>query len=762
MRLKPVFFLLTVVSIFVSYLVIQRLKKRPSSNRDGGSESAPDDTRSGTAGKSGDGGPLSVVEEPEPVAEKTPIQTSISPDVRSINPDLKEKPHEVAETSNRKVVPPPPTQPESGRVAPENRGGGPRGPRASSRKPKERKTFPSLVPEIICWNWEREWIPALEVSHELAEHHDLRVFQNSLPLKQDEHEDNCWPLNGVNGQIIINWNEGGSRKETQIVLDHRQYLLFKLSSKNRGRLVKAPTSGAYLAITPESWQRDELESGPPPVTPEHVSLEEYRAHFFYINGNENAKIAFLADGDKQIIDRKQASFELVGTRLKDATEDKGPLFGVTPPQIQRLDKQDWRDVGTIVIGEEGGGRHKWRNAFEPSQDRKTQDLPQEITREIAKRKAGWYFLRFYDVDDDLIESLDFRFIRDLKNIYVPTSSPIPTDVGHKPVPVEFVHEPGLTIRPAIGSTQSIQIESKDGKITVMIPPDPVYDETRWLVECEGGAKVEVTTLVERLWWAVSEVDKEPSQWQCQILTLRLSDLKATSNKALWIRLPRRRWIDKIFVGFKQQNARPYSVKAQEQTVSIPLYEFGNAQEMQKPGMVPLNLWVLSQGKTLTTAVCELVVKLACKSEECGFMADAEQAMLDHVASLHLDELFRDLKYEEMRNRIPRLPKDIYLCKYCSFYVTSDDNPWPTTVMLRHVTRQCPGVPHSAIRPTPVEFQTVNNIHTIPKELLDRLLLHRLPHVSKCQVCEVLVEPASQSNMIQHVIEVHRSIIYDLV
>ena len=98
----------------------------------------------------------------------------------------------------------------------------------------------------------------------------------------------------------------------------------------------------------------------------------------------------------------------------------------------------WADVGTVVIGEEGSGRGRWRTSFSPAPEGRERDLPAEV----APRKDGWYFLRFYDVNDELIDSLDFRLVHALTGIKVMQPSPLPPEGKHELAHVEFRHEAG--------------------------------------------------------------------------------------------------------------------------------------------------------------------------------------------------------------------------------------------------------------------------------------------------------------------------------
>lgn len=449
-----------------------------------------------------------------------------------------------------------------------------------SEKPRPRETKQHRPkPEVICWKRERQWILEVEVPEELLGSSGLVVLQNASLLTQDEYREGCWRLEQAFGEVMVRWNKDEDVRESNISLSKENYLLFKLTGQNQsqGRRVKSPSSGSHLVVVPETWDRDEALSGSPPVTPAFVSISEYRAHFFILEKDDSGKIAFrIPDDMLVVIEPKASRFELTGNRLDDATEDRGPLFGQKPPQIHALDEQAWKDVETIVVGEEGSGKGRWRAAFSPVQGLIEQDLPSEV----VARKGGWYFLRFYDADDDLVESLDFRFVGGLKDIKVHQPSPLPSEAGHVTVSVELFHEPDCCIQPACGLEGNVQIEHEDDKTILTIPPDPTSDETRWLVGPQDGPQVEVTILVERLWWDVGEEDNAPSEWEDQLLILSRNDFTATSKKALWLLLPRRRWVDRVLVGFEQPRARTFTAKVMERMITIPLRDFGDSQEVE--------------------------------------------------------------------------------------------------------------------------------------------------------------------------------------
>lgn len=635
-----------------------------------------------------------------------------------------------------------------GRREPIKRGGKPRGPAQDLEKGRTQGVPLRLPkPEIVCWKRERQWVVAVEVPEELLEKPGLTVLQSGSSLLRDEIEEACWRLEQVSGDVIVRWNEAEAVREVKVNLGQKNYLLFKLTGQNlnQGRRVKSPSSGPYLVIAPNDWKRDELLAGPPPVMPESTSLVGYQAHFFDLERGGDQEIAFhLPDGRRRVLKAKAPRFDLVGNRIEDASEHMGPLFGKGPPRIRALDAQAWQEVSTVVIGEEGRGRRKWRTEFRPDPDKMEQDLPSEV----ADRKGGWYFLRFYDRDGDLIESMDFRFLSVLKEIRVHQPSRFLPEEGHGPVCVEFVHEAGCAVQPSNSSARSVQIEYRDDRTILSIPPDPTCDEARWLVGQHDGPHVEVTILVERLWWAVGEEGNPPSEWKDRPLTLLHGDFAATSKKALWLRLPRHRWVDKVFVGFEQSKARKYPVKGMDRTVAIALRDFGDAIEASRVGRFPFKLWINLNERRFEGIVCELETKMCCRL--CDFATYSEEEMLSHIHASHLSDFMRHLTYEELRERIPSLPYKIYQCSYCNYYVESDDVDPTISVICNHIERDCPKVPRG-IGKVQIRFRIVSD----PDEIR-QFVIKNLPHIYKCNLCGLTY---AENDMMNHLVGSHRNELY---
>jgi len=440
---------------------------------------------------------------------------------------------------------------------------------AKPRRPK---------PEIICWNEGWSWILGVEVPEDLLEDPDLSVLQDEVPLTPDEVYEERYRLKRLSGKVNVRSSQDEVPIEIDLVEEEKGYLLVKLVGHDgsRGRRVRQAKSGSYLVLVSEGWERDDKVSGPPPANPEPVSIDGYRAHFFYLSRGDARKIAFVTPGGEKIeIETGATRFELVGTRLNDSSEGIGPLFGGGPPRIRTVYEQGWENVGTVIVGEEGGGKKRWRTQFSPDGDQVAQHLPDDV----AKRAGGWYFVRIYDTNDDLLESLDFRFMSALEEVRIPDHALLPGTAGHAAVDVEFLHQLGCGVRLTESSAGSLQLTHEGRKTIATIPSNPAWDETHWIIGPKGGPQVEVTILVERVWWASGEEDTVPPEWMDKPLTLSRDCFAATSNKALWLRFPRSRWVDKVDVGFERLKSRPYPVEVSKKELAIPLRHFGDSVEV---------------------------------------------------------------------------------------------------------------------------------------------------------------------------------------
>jgi ribosomal protein S9 len=461
-----------------------------------------------------------------------------------------------------------------------------------------------LKPDIICWNEGRSWVIGLEVQENIE---NLSVTQNGTPLVQDSEDETRYYLKNVEESVKIAWDE--EEKEITLIEAKRNYFLFKMrknwAQKQPGRLVSNPTTGFFLAVVPQDWKRDEEIFGSAINNPEEsVRIRGYKAHFIYLEQDRNSVIGFVAaNGERIRVESGNSRFQLVGREIPDASEYMGPLFAEHPPSIKSFDKQKWTNVAVIDVAEISSGRYKRRKQIVPRENTEEKILLDKI----IDSQSGWYFVRIYDNDDNLLESMDFRFMNSLENIKIDNYTCLPSPYGHCSVTVRFHNKKDYKIEPKSKVVQQIlKIQQEDNQIIVTMPPKPDCDLTHWVL-CDNDAQVEFSLLLERIWWSIGDLSIIPTDWTDKPVTISRDDFSAISNKALWIRFPRPRFVREIDIGFSRAKRRTFPVEVSKKELSIPLRYFSETGEIENRQVeAKFTIWVQSEGTKYNEAVIALL------------------------------------------------------------------------------------------------------------------------------------------------------------
>jgi hypothetical protein len=630
-----------------------------------------------------------------------------------------------------------------------------RGPYGTEQEQTKKNRLKTFKPDIVCWKREREWILVVEIPDGQQADQRITVHQNNTPLIEDSQERGCWLLTEVHGEVVIGQYNNERKDNFTISLGNENYLLFKLSSHslNQGRRVRRASSGFYLIVVSEDlWVDNELGSSTS-AAPEPVNLKGYQAYFFDIKTKRTCDIVFHGPcGESLPIGSSGPYFDLLGQQIHDVSADVGPLFAGSLPCIS-ISAGSWKDIGTIVVGEEGRGKGTWRRPIKPKSDSAEQDLPAEI----AERKAGWYFVRFYDLDDQLIDSLDFRFVMGLREITIREISPLPSTDGHGQSNIDFYYEQGYDVQLSEPCDRSVAVEMEAEKTTASIPAMPELDRSHWLVGCINGPMVPVTILLERVWWALGSEQESEFTLTDRCLSCSREDLLATSDKIIILRLPQPGWIEYLHVGFSETSFRRYRTQANDPIVAIPLRDFGDSPEMRTVGRFPLLLRFYRANTMHQAPLCMLHVKSGCKV--CSkFSTFSEQELFSHMVSLHLSTFFRDLTYEEYREHEPTLPLAIYQCLYCHFYVRTDNPSNPTSTILDHIMKDCiEARSQNPVGPVRISFRVVSDIDEIRAKLSANL-----PHIKKCKLCAHELENPDEKRLLVHLRDKHKSSCIELL
>lgn len=681
---------------------------------------------------------------PEPYPERShdPANTPTAFRPRPAEHESDRRPMGASLTRSRPTVP---TSVRETHIDPANRAGRPRQaspprPRPSAERLRERHARP----EVICWKSGRQWVPGVEAPEELLEGAELTLTQEGTALNPDGQQPGCWPLRQLSGTVIATWHDDERRTAT-LPCGDGSFLLFRLNGQqDYGRLVSAPTSGEHLVTAPADWTRDEHLSGSPPIRPEAVALSGCRAHFFNVERTGTSIIAFrTASGTLVKIEPATRRFELVGQQVVDGSVRMGTLFVGGPPVIRALDDRLWDEVRTLVVGAEGHGRDGWRHASYPIRRRRDHPLPGAL----AERGGGWYFLRFYDARDRLIDSVDFRFTVVLTAITVDSPPLLPPAAGHNPVTIRFRHQPGASIQSIDRHVDVLPPRLSEHETIVTLPARPAYDISRWSINHDDTLTTPVTVQIERIWWTLGEIGHEPNDWTDLPVELGRAHVSAESTAALWVRLPAAGWAATVLAGFARTRARSYHVPATAQVIAIPLRHFGDAREARTSGVTPLHVWVQVGDEERSATFGQLVIQLHC--QQCDFATQDESEYLAHLKERHLRTLLPELTYDEMRRRRPNLPATIYRCGYCVYYTPSGGIQNPTSTIDEHFNQKHRNRGN-------LRFKVIDDTDTIRQYVIKDLVV-----VHWCQLCKQEWEQPTEKELLRHLLDNHRAQLYEL-
>ena len=310
----------------------------------------------------------------------------------------------------------------------------------------------------------------------------------------------------------------------------------------------------------------------------------HKVHYFLRDNDDDALISFTEpNGERINIKAQNSFFELTGKQILDSAEEMGPLFADNPPAIQITDSQMWHEVDTIVLGEEGSGKNKWRMQFFPDLNAKKQSLPQEL----AERSGGWYFLRIYDKRKRLLSSLDFRFLKGLFGAAFTQPSLLPDAGGHRSVTLKFSHSKELSICLLEPKSQDdLYIKKRDAETRATIKRKPKWDMTTWQIS-SSKTKILLFVKIERIRWSLMEGNTIIDEQHDMPLRAEEGWFNSNSEKAIRIWLQNTKQIKKISVGFNENICQTFSIKNDDIHKTVTLSDFSaskyqvNAHEITK-------------------------------------------------------------------------------------------------------------------------------------------------------------------------------------
>ena len=355
----------------------------------------------------------------------------------------------------------------------------------------------------------------------------------------------------LNGQLtVLCQNE----QKFDIPLFDGYPLIFKLRKNwaGKGRKTSGITRGHSLVFTPAAWQR----TGQAPIEPDGCTDSEFRVHYFHrdvttqsesIDGFQECDVSPITPG-----------IELTGQRVFDDSE-QGDLFTGAVPILKAS-----RDIEWVRVGEEAENGWKGEN-FE---------LDKQSLSEVLNGREGHFFLRVYDSQVRLLDSAEFRHLRNLGQIrvnnvqYTQDTLLIPELTGYPSTEVRFVGDDGTTIPPTLLSIAS-HTTVHSGVLEVQPHPDADH------ISCTLGSGDRVVNVVldlPRIWWRLEYDHSDLGDWRDSMLVMTRQEFHEFAHRnATMLLLSKRR--KSVRVGFDNELDRLYSRINKEECITIPLDHF---------------------------------------------------------------------------------------------------------------------------------------------------------------------------------------------
>lgn len=409
-----------------------------------------------------------------------------------------------------------------------------------------RRKSPSSRPELVCRKVPASATWAVIVS---ADEECLlaAVHVEGKPLDFTRRQ--C-RVPSLRGRVTVSCRDG---QKHVIPLFEGDPLIFKLRKNwaGEGRRIARITSGYFIVVAPNSWPR----TGRVPVEPDNCADPAFQAHYFHrdatpayggVDGLPEWGGSLLASG-----------IELTGQHLYDDSDD-GMLFVGDPPTLESSQEIEWARVGEET---EPG----WGQNFLPTD---------QSLSDILAGREGRFFLRVYNSEGSLLDSVSFRYVRDLRRIeidgveYAQDTVLVPRTTGYPPTEVCFVGIDGSTLTLVL-RPQAPQAMTLTGRVAV--PPHPDADS----ISCSlgsGANALNISLDLPRIWWRLEDGRPDPGEWRDTPLVMTREEFRAHAYADGNISLLSKRQAS-VRAGFDDKPDRPYSRTNEGDRIAIPLFHF---------------------------------------------------------------------------------------------------------------------------------------------------------------------------------------------
>ena len=445
------------------------------------------------------------------------------------------------------------------------------------RKAREQKTItrhaPKPRPELICredassWQWE-------VILHVDDECQIKVVYQDGVVLDKFNYE---YRVLSLSSPLRIAFESG---EEEELPLFDGTPLIFKLRSgwKENGRKTSNIGKGHFVVFAPSKWER----TGHVPVEARFCTDKAFKANYFFGENNYSEEDI---GGFSQCALPTKSIFELTGQCVYDDS-DSGELFVGDPPRLKSS-----QDIAWVRIGEEKKGGWKGEN-FNPSE---------QSIADILGNREGHFFIRVYDNKPRHLDSGEFRYLHDLKEVLV-NGQPydknmllVPPSTGYPTINVSFISKNNTTLHPVLmHDTQHTKMQENN----LIVEAHPNGDSISCKLESNTGS-VALKLNLPRVWWKITS--GKPDKWHDTPLAMTRQEFRkhANINSTIELRLPRQ--IRSVGVGFNDDLERKYPRSIEQDGVRFRMKDFSDYSQIDQRLMED-TMFNINCGKEVLTLI----------------------------------------------------------------------------------------------------------------------------------------------------------------
>ena len=415
---------------------------------------------------------------------------------------------------------------------------------------------PISRPRLICRKRAGKWEIALNAGD------DCQIEKVQQDGKSIDEMNGRYPLSSFTGALSVTINDGGQVEEENIPLFEGKPLIFKLQKgwMGNGRNLGRVTHGHFIIIAPRKWER--TRTGHDPVEPASCTDERFDAHYIYREGEDN-----IGGFRECNIPVNEPYFKLIGERVFDDYEG-GELFVGEVPELELSENIAWMRVGEEKLQGWKGENFKKDEA---------------TLCEILNTRQGRFYIRVYDSDIRLLDSGDFRYLRDLKEIqvngaqYTENTLLVPSSTtGHSNTEVRFTGIRDTQTRIILPSDIDYAEVQEDA---IFAEPNP--DADRVICSLESAAdSVDIALNLPRIWWRF-EQNGTSEKWCDTAISTTRREFRARAEAGAVIRFRAPRKIKPTGFGFDDELERSYPFEKGGSDIRIPLTHILDYEQFER-------------------------------------------------------------------------------------------------------------------------------------------------------------------------------------